>query len=202
MADDAKINEFLNPAKVEPIIIQEKQTVYKYVQELIDDLKCNNKIGNHWVYESTRKALLSFHPDQKLYFEDLDFRFLNYLIKKELKPNSIYLYLRTLRAFYNRAVKIKLVDRVHCPFHDFKLRSERTRKRAVDVKVLKQIIDLKLPEDQTISHARNFFLLSFCLIGISIVDLALLKPSNVINDRVFYRRRKTGKLYDIKLVPH
>jgi integrase len=33
------------------------------------------------------------------------------------------------------------------------------------------------------------------------VDLALLKQNNLSNGRISYKRRKTGKWYDIKLVP-
>lgn len=205
LADEQKISEFLKPTKAETITVELKLTVFQFAQELIDELKGNNKIGNAWVYESTVNALKLFNPSPSLYFEDVDYKFMtayhSFLSKKELKPNSIYLYLRTLRIFYNKAIKTKLVDRVHYPFHDFKLRPEKTRKRAVDIGVLKGIIKLKLQEGTMIFHARNFFLLSFCLIGISIVDLALLKSSNLSNGRITYKRRKTGKWYDIKLVP-
>jgi len=43
--------------------------------------------------------------------------------------------------------------------------------------------------------------LSFYLIGISFTDLAYLTPKNLVDGRVIYRRRKTHKLYSIKLFP-
>jgi len=109
--------------------------------------------------------------------------------------------MRTLRAFYNKAIKHKVVDRSLYPFHDITLKAEKTKKRAIDKLLIKEIIDLDLTEHSTIWHVRNWFMLSFYLIGISIVDLALLTPSNIKNGRICYKRQKTGKLYDIKLLP-
>lgn len=205
LADENKIEEFLKPTKPEQITTKTKPTVFQFAQQLIDDLRNNNQIGNAWVYESTINALKLYYTDEELYFEELDYRFLTsyntYLIKKELKPNSIYLYLRTLRIFYNKAINLKIADRIHYPFHDFKLKPAKTKKRAVEVSLLKKIVEIELPCNSMLYHARNFFLLSFCLIGISIVDLALLKKSNLRNGRITYQRRKTKKWYDIKVVP-
>jgi len=37
--------------------------------------------------------------------------------------------------------------------------------------------------------------------GISFVDLALLQTNNIKNGRIHYKRQKTGKAYDIKILP-
>ena len=39
------------------------------------------------------------------------------------------------------------------------------------------------------------------LYGISFIDLAYLKMENIIDGRLKFKRKKTGKLYDIKLFP-
>ena len=48
-------------------------------------------------------------------------------------------------------------------------------------------------------HSRNYFLLSFNLIGISFADMATLKYSDISNGRISYRRKKTHKLYNLRL---
>ena len=58
---------------------------------------------------------------------------------------------------------------------------------------------IELPEDTPIWHSRNYFILSFNLIGISFIDMALLKQSNIQGERIVYKRRKTGKIYNVKL---
>lgn len=180
-------------------------TVYEFANSLIKELKLDNRIGNAWVYEATVSALIKYHPDEKLYFEQLDYNFLDkynkHLLRSGAKLNTAFLYLRTLRAMYNKAIKHKIVDRTLYPFHDISLKGERTRKRAIDKLLIKKIVDLELPNGSSIWHVRNWFMLSFYLIGISIVDLALLSQENIKNGRIIYKRQKTGKVYDIKLIP-
>jgi integrase len=210
MADEKAIQLFLKPEKVAtkkedaPLKIT-KPTVYQYAKGLINELKSINKFGNAWVYQSTVNALKLYHPQDDLFFEQIDYSFLEaynaFLTKKQIKHNSIYLYVRTIRIFYNKAIKIKLVDKALYPFDDFKLKPEKTRKRAIDKQVIKKIKNLSLVENTTIWHVRNWFLLSFYLIGISIVDLALLTQDSYKSGRIEYKRRKTGKWYDIIVVP-
>jgi len=204
LADDKKITEFLKPivvVKMEPV--EAKKTVYQFAQELIDQLKADNKIGNAWVYESTVNVLKIFHPTDDLYFEDIDYQFLtqynSFQVKRGIKHNTVYLYLRTIRIFYNKAIKSKVVDKALYPFDDYKLRPEKTRKRAVETDVIRAIRNFDLPVNSPIWHNRNYFMLSFYLIGISVVDLCLLTKSNIKGGRVIYKRRKTGRWYDIKL---
>lgn len=202
LANDDEVKIFLNPIPIVEPIIEEKKTIYKFAQELINQLRIDGQIGNAWVYESTVNALKSFHPED-ITFEQIDYQFLtkynSFLVGRKIKHNSIYLYVRTLRIFYNKAIKSKIVDRSLYPFYDYKLRPEKTKKRAVDLITLKKVSSVELPIDSAIWHARNYFMLSFYLIGISIVDLSLLKKSDLKNGRVSYKRRKTGKWYDIKL---
>ena len=209
LADEEKVSTYLKPKQ--EIIEKQKtvekrvKTIYQFADELIKDLKAGNKFGNAWVYEATVNALKGFHPEDNITFENIDYSFLDayqkHLYSRDIKPNSVYLYIRTIRIFYNKAIKLKLVDKALYPFDDFKLKPEKTRKRAIDKLLMKKIIKLNLVEDSTIWHVRNWFLLSFYLIGISIVDLALLTPKSYRDGRITYKRRKTGKWYDIKVLP-
>jgi integrase/recombinase XerD len=205
LATDDEVGEYLKPVAQVIEVVEQKKTLYQFAQVLIDQMRADGQIGNAWVYESTVNALKLFHPNGLLYFEDVDYQFLtkynSHLVAKDIKHNSIYLYIRTLRIFYNKAIKSKLVDRSLYPFDDYKLRPEKTKKRAVDVSILTKMKQAELPFNSAHWHARNYFLLSFYLIGISIVDLSLLKNNNVQYDRLTYKRRKTGKWYDIKLHP-
>ena len=44
-------------------------------------------------------------------------------------------------------------------------------------------------------------MLSYYLIGISFTDLAYLKPENIVDGRIVYKRKKTHKHYSIKIFP-
>lgn len=52
-----------------------------------------------------------------------------------------------------------------------------------------------------IEHARDIFILSFMLRGMSFVDMAFLKKSDLRNGYVTYRRRKTGQQLVIEWTP-
>ena len=43
--------------------------------------------------------------------------------------------------------------------------------------------------------------LIFLLRGINLTDILLLKKNNIHNDRIIYKRSKTGKMYSIKILP-
>ncbi|MHB8208650.1 phage integrase SAM-like domain-containing protein [Mucilaginibacter sp.] len=203
IADDVKVQEFLKPAIQPQKPIEIKKTIFQFANELINQLKADNKIGNAWVYESTINVLRTFYTTDDLYFEAIDYEFLtrynSFLVKRNIKHNTVYLYLRTIRIFYNKAIKLKIVDKGLYPFDDYKLRPEKTKKRAVETDILKAINNVELPIDTPSWDNRNYFVLSFYLIGISIVDLCLLTKENIKGGRILYKRRKTGKWYDIKL---
>lgn len=205
LADDDKASEFFRPTLIQKPQERPKQTVFSFVYKLILELKEDNKIGNAWVYESALRALKRFHVDDSLYFEQIDFEFLEnfnrFLMKREVKHNTVFFYIRTLRAFYNKAIKLKIVDRSLYPFHNIKLKAEKTKKRAIDKSLITAIINLELSKDSSIWHVRNWFMMSFYLMGISFVDLTLLQTSNIKNGRIYYKRQKTGKAYDIKILP-
>jgi integrase/recombinase XerD len=149
LADDEKVKEFLAPVAQIKVPVPVKQTVYKFAQDLIDQQKADNKTGNAWVYESTVNALKCFHPNDDIYFNDIDYQFLtlynSFQVKRGVKHNTIYLYLRTLRIFYNKAIKSKIADKSRYPFDDYKLRPEKTKKRAIEKEVLKAVKDIELP---------------------------------------------------------
>lgn len=169
----------------------------------VDRLNKSGKVGNARAYENTLKRLISYLGHNRLRFEDITFDFLEDLqanmLGKGIRQNTISFYLRTVRTIYNKAIKAKLVDRNKYPFDDFSIKHESTAKRAVGRDIIRLIESVELPTGSPIWHYRNYFMLSFYLIGISFVDLSFIKWSDIVEDRVIYKRRKTGKIYSIKL---
>lgn len=189
--------------KVKPYKINTSTNFNEYSTQIIHELFAINKVGNALVYQTASNRLIGFAKERKLKFKEIDYTFLEnfqrHLISKGVKQNSVSNYLRTIRAIYNRAIKAKIIDRTFYPFTEVPIKSERTAKRAILATDLAKIYKLDLKENSKEWHARNYFFLSFSLIGISFTDLAYLKPSNIIKGRIVYRRRKTRKEYSIKL---
>jgi integrase/recombinase XerD len=178
-------------------------TFKTFAEGVVADLLAINKTGNAIVYNTTLNRFTVFACNPKLRFSDIDYnlleRFKRQLIKEGMKQNTISNYFRTLRAIYNKAIKAKVVDRSKYPFLDITIKTERTAKRAISVIDITNIAKHPLKIKSRQWHARNYFLLSFSLIGASFTDLAYLTPANIKRGRLVYRRRKTGKELSVKL---
>jgi len=188
-----------------PRQITKTMTFLLFSNVLINELFETNRTGNAVVYQTAVNRLIAFSGNNSISFKEIDFTFLDNfkrgLIKQKLKPNSIGNYFRSIRAIYNKAIKAKIVDRSHYPFTDITIKTEKTAKRAINKEDISAINALPLIINSEMWHARNYFLLSYSLIGISFTDVAYLNHSNISKGRVQYKRRKTHKFYSIKLSP-
>ena len=199
---DTLKNVLENKAKPAKAVMQES-TFKEFAERLISDLLAINKAGNAIIYRTATNKLLAYAIEPKLKFIDINYSLLegfkNQLIKDGLKPNSISNYFRTLRAIYNKAIKAKLIDRSHYPFLDVTVKTERTAKRAITIMDMQRIYQTSYKPNTGKWNARNYFLLSFCLRGLSFTDLAYLTNDNVKNGRIIYKRRKTRSQLNIRL---
>jgi integrase len=180
------------------------ETFQVFAEKIIQQMKEANRLGNAIVYQTAVNRLISY-CGKDVTFMEIDFKLLDqfshHLITSGLKTNSVSNYFRSIRAIYNKAIKIKVVDRSFYPFHDISIKSEKTAKRAVVKEDIAKLLEIPLQEHTPAWKSLNYFMLSFYLRGISFTDLAYLKQSNIIDGRIIYRRRKTHKDYNIKLFP-
>jgi integrase/recombinase XerD len=178
----------------------------QYADELIADMYSINKVGNAIIYQTATNRLMSYVDNRPLPFTEINYTLLdgfrNALIKDKVKQNTISNYFRTLRAIYNKAIKAKLVDRSHYPFLDISIKTERTAKRALQIGDLIKLATVDIKPSTPMWNARNYFFLSFGLIGISFTDLAYLKQDSIKKGRLKYARKKTGTQLCILLQPY
>lgn len=201
----------LSPADViavlSPKVEVKKQStsIITYGEQLAKQLLANGKVGNSFAYTTAINKLKGFIGTSNFSFEALTFKKLNEfndsMLQEGMKVNAISVYMRTIRAIYNRAIKEGLVASTAYPFTAFRIKNEKTISRSLTIDELKGIVALKLPVNSPIWHWRNYFLLSFCLIGINFSDLLTLTGANWVEDRIIYKRRKTGKIYSVKIQP-
>ena len=181
----------------------ERLDFFSFSNQLIKKLIATNKIGNATVYSCAVNSLKNFTKNPKLKFEEVDYKLLSdyeaHLIKKELKVNSIANYMRTIRAIFNKAIKTNNVGIEHYPFRNYSVKHERTFAKVLNKEQIAKITKLKIDKASPEYISRAVFLLTFYLIGISFADLVTLKKTDVIDGRVVYRRKKTKRMYSIKL---
>jgi integrase len=179
--------------------------LFEYFDQIIDRLKRLGNKGNEIVYKCTKTSLFNFLKKDIL-MANLDARVLasyeEYLKIEGLKTNSISVYMRTLRALINRAIKEGILPEESYPFKKFTIKSETTAKRAISKEDINKLRNLNLEDFSTLDMARDFFMFSYYNRGMSFVDLAFLRLSNIKDDRIVYTRRKTRQKFSIKITDH
>ena len=154
------------------------------------------------IYETTWKRICEFTDKaERLNFEDITAKWLNefngYMAKRSPAQNARSIHLRDIRAVFNFAIDEEMTDLY--PFRKFKIKSTPTMKRSLSADDIRMIATMPLLPWQ--EEYRDVFMLIFYLIGINIVDLFSLTHENVQNGRIVYTRRKTKRIYSIKIEP-
>ena len=180
--------------------------VFVYMRNLIAHLKEEGKMGTGNAYQSTLNCLIRFlGQDKHICFSDITVKWLNDFISwlnvSGLKANTVNFYLRILRAVYNRASNegISGIDPLS-PFHKITLGSVKTVKRAIDSDSINRIVDAKIENNHQLELSRDLFLFSFYSRGMSFVDMAFLKYSNISDGVIYFFRHKTKQPMQVRIV--
>ena len=178
--------------------------VLDFMQNQIRLMRNANRLGTALNYEKTMKNFVKFLGGVNLPFsamtEQVIADYNAFLVQRGMVRNSISVYMRIMRAVYNKAVRQKLVEQSH-PFTEVYTGIDRTRKRAVSESVISQLYKLNLAEGTPLALARDIFIFSYCTRGMAFVDIAYLKRENIQNGVICYARRKTGQLLSVRIEP-
>lgn len=178
-----------------------QNSLYKYMSDIIAKLKYNGKMRTSEAYKSALNSFLNYRNGEDIMLDyvnkDVMESYEGWLRQKGVSANTVSFYTRILRAVYNRAVEENLTENRR-PFRRVYTGIEKTVKRALPMDVVKQIKNLDLTLRPDLAYARDMFILSFMLRGMSFIDMAFLRKSDLKNGHVTYRRRKTGQLLSIQ----
>lgn len=182
-------------------IRQREQSFFSFMETVIVRLRELGQQRTSQAYTSALNSFRRYYNNDDILLDgfnsDLMESYQAYLVRKGLIPNSISFHMRILRAVYNRAIERGITEDKK-PFRHVYTGVDKTVKRAMDVKTLKRIKEVDLSISPHAEYARDIFLLSFYLRGMSFVDMAYLKKSDLSNGHVIYRRRKTGQQLSVK----
>ena len=184
------------------------QLVDCYFMQRIAALKQAGKINTAIKYAATRTSLVKFHPTH-LRFEEITPDLLNgfesFLHNAGNQPNSIATKFSVLKAVYNKAVTDKIFPCTESPFVLYKAGKHwtQTRKRAIHKEDIQRLIEAELPVTRSpyTEFARDIFLFSYFSAGINFKDIATLRHEDMDEERIYYRRHKTGKPMTCRLHP-
>ena len=171
-------------------------SLFNFMESIIVKLKQNGKIRTSENYISTLNSFKNFRKDEDIMLDCVTSELMEsyeaWQKSRGIAPNTISFYTRILRAVYNRAVEDDIIENRN-PFRHVYTGHDKTIKRALPLAVIKKIKTLDLSLVPTLDYARDMFMISFYLRGMSFIDMAFLKKTNLKNGYVTYRRRKTGQ---------
>ena len=166
--------------------LTKESSLFTFMHGVIAQLKQLGKVRTSETYTATLKSFMAFRDEQDVPLDgitsDMMLMYEAYLKTREVRMNTISFYMRNLRAVYNRAVEKGLTAQQY-PF------------RHVYTGVDKE---LDLSMKPSLDFARDMFLFSFYTRGMSFVDMAYLRKTDLQNGILTYRRRKTGQELSIK----
>ena len=179
----------------------DEQSFFNFMQGVIKQLGLLNKIRTSETYTAALNSFMKFRYGQDILLCEIDndmmMLYEAWLKSKGICPNTVSFYMRILRAVYNRAVEKELIEQKY-PFRHVYTGIDKTVKRAVPLKVIKYIKELDLTLKPHLDYARDMFLFSFYTRGMSFVDMAYLRKSDLKNGILTYRRKKTSRQLTVK----
>lgn len=171
-------------------------SLFNFMASVIKKLKINGRIRTSETYTSSLNSFKTFRQGEDIMLDaltpDIVEAYGAWLRRRGVALNTISFYARILRAVYNRAVDQGAITNLH-PFKRIYTGVDKTVKRALPLAAIKKMKILDLSRTPSLDYARDMFLLSFYLRGMSFIDMAFLRKSDLKNGYITYRRRKTGQ---------
>ena len=179
-------------------------SLFTFMNFLIALLLKNGQYRTMQHYKATLNSYKRYRKDKDITFKEID--------AKEMQSYEAYLknvakvcnntssfYLRILRATYNKAVEKGYATQQN-PFKDVYTGIAKTNKRAIPTESVSSIKRLDTTTALTPKQelARDTFLMCFYLRGISFIDLAHLRKSDLKDGFISYTRSKTGQRISIR----
>lgn len=173
---------------------------YNYFQERIRILYESGHDGTAKAYEATLRSMQRYLCKTDFPFAHLSFgmitKYCDILLTAGLSKNTVGFYLHNMKAVYRRGcLELNLV--LPSPFCNIKICSEKTAKQSLSMKQVRSLAQMSLSIGTPECLARDIFMFSIYTRGMSFVDIALLKKSDILSGVIRYRRYKTGQILEI-----
>ena len=120
---------------------------------------------------------------------------------------TIYTYIRTIRAVFNKVISRELINGELYPFRNqfnpkgYSLAHLKlgTKPRTLSTEEMNKFKNFDLEKHPEFKDSYHYFMFMYYCRGINFSDLSKLKHKDIKNQRVYYTRQKTGKVFSVKL---
>ena len=176
-------------------------SLFNYMESIIIRLKQNGKTRTSETYTVTLNSFKKFRKSEDIMLDCINSVVMEayefWLRQRGVSSNTVSFYTRILRAVYNRAVEAEIIEDRN-PFCHVYTGVDKTVKRALPLPIIKKIKALDLSLTPALDFARDMFIMSFMLRGMSFIDMAYLRKTDLSNGYITYRRRKTNQQLTIE----
>ncbi len=178
--------------------------VVSFGRGIIEDMRRIGKLSMARRYEVALNSFLRFTGNKDVAWRDFNSTLVagyeEFLRKRGLCRNSTSFYMRNLRSIVNRAQECDC-EVPRSPFRHVYMGVDKTVKRAVTLRAICRIRDVDLSGSPHLDFARNVFMFAFYTRGMSFVDIAYLKKTDMVNGVITYSRRKTSQQIQVRIEP-
>lgn len=186
--------------KVVEVLEPSVATSNSFYNRFINYAKSRSAQRTKDIYLVTAKRMLEYDSRIKSKtFEDITKDWLTgfdmFLQKYSSAINGRNIHFRNIRAVFNDALDNEITQ--NYPFRVFKIKAEQTEKRSLTLSEVRELFAIAEPNQK---RTIDLFKLSLFLIGINIADLCELSEIDG-EGRINYKRKKTKRLYSIKVEP-
>ena len=182
-----------------------RQSFFRYMSVQISRLRLLGRSGTAGNYQTALNSFSAFRENEDLRFEELTADVVEeyeaWLHSRGVSPNSSSFYMRQLRAVLRKAVDDGIAADA-TPFRRVFTGVAKTRKRAISLDDIRKIRNLDLEMKPSLALWRDMFLFQFYAMGISFVDAAFLRKTDLSGGEIRYRRRKTRQLITVPINSH
>lgn len=176
-------------------------TFIDFMQDIIDSMEQEGKVRTAGNYQATLGSLKKYLEQAGIMPAELSKSMVQgyevWLCSHNTARNTVSLHMRILRAVYNRMI----IDGLTADRHLFQCvytGLDKTEKRAVNEAGIRRVRYMSLPSGSTEELARDVFMFSFYLRGISFIDIAFLRKADISGGMLTYHRRKTKQKLRIR----
>ena len=179
--------------------------VVAFMKQVAEELRMGGNFGTAHVYRSSINAIIAYHGEGDFSFDEVTPEWLKgfevHLRGRGCSWNTVSTYLRTFRAVYNRAVNSRMVIYTPHLFRSVYTGTRADHKRALCDEDMKKVFT-KLPQSSAVPSAIR------CAQDLSIrirseprFKASDLRKSDLHDNVITYRRRKTGRPLSVTLTP-
>lgn len=155
-----------------------------------------DQIGTAVTYECAMGSIERFSPNLK--FADLTPDMLNkyetWMLAQGRSVTTISMYVRSIRAVYNRAIKTGVVPANLYPFGrgKYEIPTGRNIKKALAMADIAQIFNYQ-SDNETTSRMKDYWIFLYLCNGMNVKDFCRLKYKDIHSDTLTYIRAKTAR---------